>query len=247
MIQKFLFGLIFVFLGWGTLWAQTNNQQSIRSKGLPLIKNHTLEDYPALFHNYQITQDTQGIIFIANDNGLIEFDGLNWRQYQLPEQTAIKAVAFHNKRIYVAGNSELGFFEPDKQGQLGFISLAKQIKQFKFPLPVFTKIVTTPTQILFFSPTALYIYHVTSKKIKYLPAKSKFHNLFKIKQQVFVQEANKGLFRLKNDKLSFVTGSGIFADKKIKCLLTHHKKQLLIRTQNTGFIFTMGNYSTLGM
>lgn len=240
MIQKLLFGLIFVFLGWGTLWAQTNNQQSISTKGLPLIKNHTLEDYPTLFHNYQITQDTQGILFIANDNGLIEFDGLNWRQYQLPEQIAIKAVAFHNKRIYVAGNSELGFFEPDKQGHLGFISLAKQIKQFKFPLPVFTKIVTTPTQVIFFSTNALYLYNVVSKKIKYLPAKSRFYNLFKIKQQVFVQEANKGLFRLEKDKLSFVQGSDIFADKKIRCILTHPNKQLLIGTQDHGFYLYNG-------
>ncbi|OJJ20857.1 hypothetical protein BKI52_09760 [marine bacterium AO1-C] len=233
-MQKLLFGLVFLFGSWSALLAQNDRKLNIPKKGLPLMKNYALADYPMLSHNYQIVQDSRGIIFIANNNGLIEFDGINWRQHQTPEQTSLKAVACINDKIYVGGNGMLGYFIPDKQANFTFVSLASQIKRFQQPLPIFTKIVATSSQVVFFSSEGLYIYNIASQKFKHIAPQTKFLNIFQSEQRVFVQESKRGLFLLHREELKFVEGSEIIASKKVQCFLSYNQKQILIGTQYDG-------------
>ena len=43
--------------------------------GFPFITNYTTADYGAGIQNWGITQDRNGILYIANNYGLLEFDG----------------------------------------------------------------------------------------------------------------------------------------------------------------------------
>jgi len=92
--------------------------------GLPDVINYPKQSYGAGLQNWDIRQDKNGIIYIANNEGLLSFDGRNWNLHPLPNRTIVRSVEVGPEgRIYVGGQDELGYFEPAANGQLKYHSL----------------------------------------------------------------------------------------------------------------------------
>jgi hypothetical protein len=78
------------------------------------VKKFTRNDYRAGLQNWTIRQDKSGMVYIANNEGLLTFDGANWQLYPLPNSTIVRSIVFGaNGRLYAGGQDELGYFEPD--------------------------------------------------------------------------------------------------------------------------------------
>jgi hypothetical protein len=94
--------------------------------GTPIIKNYAHEQYNAGNEIWHIAQDKNGLLYFANDDGLLTFDGSYWKTYPLPNRSAIKSVAIDSKgRIFVGGLDEVGYFFPDERGVLKYHSLTQ--------------------------------------------------------------------------------------------------------------------------
>ena len=92
--------------------------------GLPEIINYPKQIYNAGTQNWKIAQDKKGIIYAANDEGLLSFDGSFWKKYTLPGGTGVRSLAVGNDgRIYIGSQGEIGYFEPGKNGRLQYRSL----------------------------------------------------------------------------------------------------------------------------
>lgn len=97
--------------------------------GIPVIVNYTKQTYGAGSQNWGIAQDRNGILYFANNDGLLTFDGSFWRKYFLPNKTKVRSIAIDNKnRIFVGGQSEIGFFSADEKGELYYNSLMPLVK-----------------------------------------------------------------------------------------------------------------------
>ena len=91
--------------------------------GLPDIINFSKEDYKAGTQNRQIKQDNKGRLYFANNDGLLVFDGKNWKTYPLPNKTILRSLEFGpDNKLYAGGQDEFGYFSPDLSGQLVFHS-----------------------------------------------------------------------------------------------------------------------------
>src|SRR3982751_151273 len=78
--------------------------QKIWEQGLPYITTHTFQEYKASLQNWSIAQDSNGIIYVGNSSGILEYDGTSWRHIKTPGATPIKSVVKDSKgRIYVGG------------------------------------------------------------------------------------------------------------------------------------------------
>ena len=78
--------------------------------GLPFLRNFSPKEYDSHPQNWFITQDSRGIIFIANTAGLLETDGVSWRQHQLFENLSVASLAFdHLGTLFVGGRGEFGY------------------------------------------------------------------------------------------------------------------------------------------
>lgn len=96
-------------------------------KGTPFIQNFSTADYKAGAINYAVEQDARGIIYVANNRGLLEYDGSTWRLYTLPSQSPVYDLAIDSVgRIFVGGDRELGYFFPDSNGHLVYNSLVSE-------------------------------------------------------------------------------------------------------------------------
>jgi len=98
--------------------------------GIPNITNYYKQDYNAGRQNWGIAQDSHGIMYFANNNGLLSFDGTFWRTYLLPNATIVRSLAIDkNDRIYVGGQQEFGYFSPNQHGELEYTDLRKNLQK----------------------------------------------------------------------------------------------------------------------
>ena len=87
--------------------------------GLPETINYSKNQYNAGAQNWDIRQDKQGVIYLANNEGLLTFDGKTWQLFPLPNKTIVRSVLIgEDGKIYVGGQDELGYFSPNSSGKL---------------------------------------------------------------------------------------------------------------------------------
>ncbi|MEM9984944.1 MAG: hypothetical protein AAF804_07590, partial [Bacteroidota bacterium] len=91
---------------------------------LPYIQHYTKTTYDGGTQNWDFGEDEEGRIFVANNEGLLVFDGLNWQRFQLPNATVVRSVAnWPGHGILVGGQNELGLYRPNAEGRLIYHSL----------------------------------------------------------------------------------------------------------------------------
>jgi len=96
--------------------------------GTPFTKNFQKKDYKGGTQNWGVAQSHQGILYFANNNGLLRYDGTEWSCTPLPNKTILRSIAIDDKgRIYAGGQGEIGYFFPNKNGVLDFVSLKELI------------------------------------------------------------------------------------------------------------------------
>ena len=79
--------------------------------GLPTIINYSKQQYNAGRQNWGMVQDKKGIMYFANNDGLLTFDGVFWQLYPLPNKTVVRSLAIDAAgRIFVGAQGEIGFF-----------------------------------------------------------------------------------------------------------------------------------------
>lgn len=88
------------------------------------VVNFSKQTYKAGSQNWDIRQDSSGRIYIANNEGVLTFDGTYWKLYPLPNKTIVRSIEFgEDKRLYAGGQDEIGYYSPDNNGKLTFTSL----------------------------------------------------------------------------------------------------------------------------
>lgn len=85
-----------------------------------LVQNYSVDDYKASCQNWDLAVSYHGILYVANNSGLVTFDGNTWNTYPLPDKTPIYKVSFQNDSIYTQSKSSLGYWLYDELGNLEY-------------------------------------------------------------------------------------------------------------------------------
>lgn len=101
----------------------------VKEIGTPFIKNYLRKITQAGQQNWMIDQDSSGIMYFANNEGLLEFNGSDWSIHPLPNQSNVRSLKVLNCKIYVGGFNEFGFFKRNKSGCLCYTSLLNQLPE----------------------------------------------------------------------------------------------------------------------
>ena len=64
------------------------------------IVNFSPKDYNAQNQNWSIAQTSNKYIYVANNAGLLEFDGAKWNLFEVPDQSIVRTVKVVNNKIY---------------------------------------------------------------------------------------------------------------------------------------------------
>lgn len=89
---------------------------------LPPIVNYSSSTYGAGNQNWMISQDKSNYIYIANNDGLLEFNGSAWTLYPSPNETIIRSVKVIDNKIFTGCYMEFGYWMRQSNGKLKYTS-----------------------------------------------------------------------------------------------------------------------------
>lgn len=98
--------------------------------GIPPTWNFPNKVYHAGTQNWDAAQDIRGVMYFANNVGLLQYDGNNWNCLPVTNHTIVRSVAIaEDNRIYVGAQSEFGYYFPDSDGFLRYHSLVSLLPE----------------------------------------------------------------------------------------------------------------------
>ena len=114
--MKFLFYIFLFLLTFCFSCTKTRDVLILQGDFVDSTKNHSI--------NYDIEQDSSGIIYIANAYGILEYDGRTFRKIPLAQgKSAISLSKDGSGKIFVGSSSEFGCLEKDATQKTYFKSL----------------------------------------------------------------------------------------------------------------------------
>ncbi len=165
---------------------------------MPDITNYTKQTYSAGLQNWDIKQDKNGIIYAANNEGLLTFDGKNWNLYPLPNKTIVRSIEIgYDNKIYVGGQDEFGYFSPSPNGQLQYQSLTSLIAKKDRTFGDVWHIVSFNKSI--FIRTTNKIFKLANEKIVSFFANSEWAFLGVCNGKLYAHDFITGLLYFEND------------------------------------------------
>ncbi|HEY0680503.1 MAG TPA: triple tyrosine motif-containing protein [Chitinophagaceae bacterium] len=228
-----------------------NGQNTI---GLPDIINYSKQAFRAGAQNRQIRQDKKGVMYFANNEGLLSFDGINWKIYPLPRKSIVRCLEFGpDNKLYVGGQDEFGYFSPDERGRLVYHSL-------KHLIPEEERSFTDVWDVYFyrdwtFFQTSDRIYQLSEKHCSvYKSIHWRFITPYG--DRLLAQDHDKGLLSFQNGVWApFLKESELPADYfatsltpvgKDSCLLTTVKHGMFILTNDKATRFNTPGLESIG-
>ena len=165
--------------------------------GLPRIINYGTENFQAANQSWDILQDDEGIMYFANNSGLLSFDGNHWRLYPLPNKTIVRSIYIGtDHKIYVGGQGEFGYFEPDRNGILKYQSLKKLVPKTYSQFADIWDIEPMGESIFF--RTNDRIFELNNQNIRVFTSDSEWRFLKRVNGKLIAQDKERGLLEFKN-------------------------------------------------
>ena len=182
---------------------------------IPPIKHHKPAVSFAGNQNWMITQDQNGIIFTANNNGLLQFGGEEWELDASPNQSIIRSVKVIDNRICVGSYMDFGYWERLSNGELNYTSLAEKLNVDIIDDEQFWNIIEYGERIIFQSLNRLIITDIANKELQFINVENTLLKSFKVDNKIYFQESGKGLYEVRGGRAFLVNEGQIIKENVI--------------------------------
>jgi ligand-binding sensor domain-containing protein/DNA-binding CsgD family transcriptional regulator len=213
----------------GTLMAQPK-------LAIPSIKSYTTADYNAGSGIWDIKQGKNGMLYLANNDGLLTFDGSYWKTYVLPNKSAIKSLEIDpSGKIYVGGQDEIGYFFPDQSGILKFHSLKHLMPESARQFADIWNIVLYKNEVFF--RTIECIFELKNNKIYTYDAPGGWIALSQVGSALLASDKDTGLLVFKDSRwqpYGTKTDQLKTQELRITGITAYNKDSLLLSTRKNG-------------
>ncbi|MBZ4042968.1 LuxR family transcriptional regulator [Flavobacterium hibisci] len=216
---------------------------SLFSQELPPIVKYPSTVHGAGNQSWMITQDEQNIMYFANNEGLLEYNGTNWELYPTANETIMRSVKVIDNKIYTGCYMNFGCWTRQSNGKLKYTSLSDKIKNKILDDEQFWNILKYDQWILFQSLNRIYIYNTKTKRFKIIAPKNGVVKSFCTKNSIYYQTTNEGLFEIEEGKGKLISEHPVLKKNTIVNVFTVDDG-LLILTQLDGFYKLNGTVLT---
>lgn len=95
--------------------------------GNPTILSFPKSIYQGGTENYEVLQSSSGEIMVANNNGLLVYDGSEWKCIPLANKTILRSIEWEGERLYAGGQNEFGYYQKSSLDEWEYFSLTAEI------------------------------------------------------------------------------------------------------------------------
>lgn len=208
----------------------------INTLGTPLIRNYSRMDYNAGLQNWMIDIGKDGRIYFANNEGLLVYNGTNWKLFELPGQTIVRSLLIADDgKIYIGGYNEFGYFIPDAKGGLEYHSLIHLLKPQDRNFDEIWRIHKTSFGLVFQSFSNLIIIQGNSATL--VDAPGVFHFSYYIHGKLLAIDLEKGILEYYNGSFFPLPGTQVLKGHEIVSILPVETSMLIITADKGAYLY----------
>lgn len=213
----------------------TSLESDAQEIGISFIQSFSPKDYNAHAENRVMVQDKRGIMYIGNQNSLLEYDGSHWKLIKVPGITVSALGINRNGTIYVGTYNNFGYLSPNRAGEMHFVSLTGKLLPTERFNQAVTRLFCAKEGVYFCTATNVYLYR-SGFPFKIWKARNRFQLADYVYNTLFLKEEGEGLIRLnlRTGKLEPVPEGEQFADRRISSLQPYPGGRLLLVTFKDG-------------
>lgn len=201
-------------------------------QGRQPYKNFSYRDYSGHYQNWSVVQDKRGLIYVANMDGVLEYDGREWRTISTNGASVRSLDIDDQGRIWVGAQDEMGYLAPDSLSTLKYNSITYLLNGISKPIGLVRQVFATSNGIVFSSNSC--IVRVNGFEVNVYAPQTYFHRTYHVQNRLFSVQPEVGLTFLSNDTLTLVPDGDKFAQMRIYAMLPFDDNRILIATQSDG-------------
>ena len=201
--------------------------QSSADMGFPIVQYFRAHEYRAHPENWSIVTDPRGVLYVANEAGILEFDGSEWRLIKMPFGRRPRALDVDvNGNVYVGAIADFGMLSPDTTGTLAYRSLLTRVDMEERRFLAIENVHVLNDYVFFLSASRLYRWD--GNNVKTWTALTPFQRSFVIRDTLYVAQWGRGLLRMDGDSLVILPGGDRMARTEVRLLLPADNGALLV-------------------
>ncbi|MBO3097772.1 LuxR family transcriptional regulator [Gelidibacter sp. DF109] len=201
---------------------------------LPPITTYQAQQYGAENQNWSISQSDEHYIYVANNKGLLEFNGAEWQLYPTPNQSIMRSVNVIDDLIFTGCYMNFGYWKRNVFGSLDYTSISDELEIPLIEDEQFWNILSMDHYVLFQSLNRIYIYDLENRSYKIIDTQSTITKIFRVDDTVYYQVFGEGIYKIESGQPVLLIDNAIFLTN-IMVNMFNHNGELLIETQEQGF------------
>lgn len=215
----------------------------------PEISNFTKEHYRGHHQNWALCQNPRSkFIYMANSNGLLEYDGNNWELYKLPFKQVLRSVACsEDGKIFTGALGAFGYWAPNRLGALQYHSLIEKTGDTSLKKEEIWHILCTKSGVFFQSFAFIYFYDFKRERFTKLQNPGTMLFVHEVFGRYFVGLIGNGLYEIRGKDFIKVNGSDFLGKENIVTILPLDvfQKSMLIGTAKHIYKYADGQFKVL--
>ncbi|GAB4168866.1 MAG: hypothetical protein Kow0020_02360 [Wenzhouxiangellaceae bacterium] len=175
-----------------------------------------LEVYPT---NFSVAQGPEGLLYVANAEGLLVFDGERWQLVTDADHNMFRTLVHDGAdRLYAGGYDRFGYFTTPVSGYGDFVDLTPETSGTGIRFGDIWQIEITAQGVFFLALRDLYRFDPESRSLDHWHHDGGFGALAEWNGQVYVQYRGEGLRVLTDGRFEPVPSSATLTDQLFELL-----------------------------
>lgn len=217
--------------------------QPVPEKGVPLLQSFTPSQYLHKGKIWDIGSAPNGIVYMAADKGLLEFDGKTWNSFTGSDGFTRSLLVDNDSTIYTGSDLDFGVWKRNKYQVFEYTSLYPFRDDNAGINEEFWDVFKLNDNVLFASSQNIYIYK--NQHFTKISAPTKFTGSFSVNDSLYFADEKAGLYRMDGLSLKQVVNFPAGAEFEIAGIYRHPQGIVLV-TRNSGLVlFSSGKLSFL--
>lgn len=209
-------------------------------EGIPLVENYKTHHYKGEPQNWGIIKDNRGLLMVANNSGLLTYDGNSWKLHDETFNYFVSAITNIRDTIYVGSENDIGILSSDSIGEISFLSLKNQIPDSLQEFGIVRDIFSWNGHVVFHSDQMIGI--VAGNNPVFFPSENRIKKVFNYRGNLYVSFEESGFFRFDNGKLMQVPGSHFFEKNKPVAVVMYENDHYFLSEKGGLYHLTLNKF-----
>lgn len=205
------------------------------------VTTFTRSEYTAGTQNWAMVFDPNGRLYVANNEGLLIYNGTNWQLFTVPNKTILRSIAFATDgKLYAGAQDELGYYAADQAGRLAYTSLKSLLPKQHNTFADIWDIEVLDKEI-FFRATDKIMRLVDGKLFVYKPSVT-WLSMCKYNGRLLAQDGQKGVLIFQDGQWqTLVEQNNLPAGFIITDIISYSKDTSIVGTTSNGLFLLVQN------